>query len=290
MAGELTIVFIFSDAGTVTKIRYALLLTALAAGCARGDAGGDGTTVRVAAGLYPLAYVAARVGGPDVAVTDLTPSGAEPHDVELTPSQVSAVERADLVLLVPGLQPAVDAAARGRTAVDAASLLRRDDPHFWLHPPRLATYATMVRDQLMRLDPGNRDRYVDRAMRLTAELTALDAEYRGGLRDCDRHTIVTSHEAFGYLSEYGVTQVGISGLTPDAEPPPARLAAAAKVVREQGVTTIFFESLVSPKVAETLARETGATTAMLDPVESGTDYPAAMRRNLAALRTALGCR
>jgi zinc transport system substrate-binding protein len=274
----------------------------VAPACVRGA---DGTTarsnVRVVAGLYPLAYVTRLVGGPGVAVTDLTPPGAEPHEIELRPSQVADIERADLVLVVPGLQPAVDDAARDGAILDVTAGLPRlrdadgrADPHVWLDPSRLAAFATTLAKRLAILDEAHGAAYVRRGVAVAADLSALDREYRAGLRDCDRHEVVTSHAAFGYLADrYGLTQVGISGLSPEAEPPPGRIAAVTRFVRAHRVTTVFFESLVSPKVAQTVARETGARTAVLDPVESvtgGDDYPAVMRRNLAALRAALGCR
>jgi zinc transport system substrate-binding protein len=130
-------------------------------------------------------------------------------------------------------------------------------------------------------------------------LRALASEYRTGLADCARNVIVTSHAAFGYLAQrFGLQQESISGLSPEAEPTPDRLAELKALVERDGVTTIFTEELVSPKVAETLAQETGATTAVLNPLESltpdevsaGDDYASVMQQNLSELRTALGCR
>ncbi len=275
-----------------------------AAGCAKSadvrDAAAGGR-VRVAAGLYPLAYVARLVAGPDADVADLTPPGAEPHEVELRPSDVAALERADLVLLVRGLQPAVDAAAPRERVLDALAAgapPRRDasgatDPHVWLDPTRLAVLARDVAERLGGADPAHADAYRARGQQAHDRLRALDADLAAGLRTCARRDVVTSHAAFGYLADrYDLTEVGISGLSPEAEPPPGRIAEVTRYVRDKGVTTVFFETLVSPRVARTIARETGAKTAVLDPVESvepGDDYDAAMRRNLAALRTALGC-
>lgn len=270
--------------------RLAVLLAAAlaAAGCAKGgDTGGDGP--RVVAGLYPLAYVARSVGGDRIDVVDLTPSGAEPHDAALAPSAVADLERADLVLLIPGLQPEVEAAAPGGRTLAMPS--DGTDPHVWLDPARLAAYATDVAARLERIDPAGG--YAARAESFGAALLALDGELHRGLETCARRYVVTSHAAFGPLAKrYGLTQVGIAGIQPDADPPPGRIAEIARYVRRNGVTTVFFETLVSPKVAEAVAREAGAATAVLDPIESvrgADDYPAVMRRNLAALRTALGC-
>jgi len=268
----------------------AAALAAGAAGCAKGAA--DTGRVRVVAGLYPLAYVARAVGGDRVDVVDLTPPGAEPHDVELAPSRVESLERADVVLLVEGLQPQADAAAPdARTLPVDVPGGSHGDPHVWLDPLRLQKVAFDLSARLELLDPGGG--YASRAGAVAATLTALDGDFRAGLARCARREIVTSHAAFGHLaSRYGLTQVAIAGVEPDAEPPPGRLGGIARYVREHGVTTVFFEALVTPKVARAVARETGARTALLDPVESvadGDDYPAVMRRNLATLRTALGC-
>jgi zinc transport system substrate-binding protein len=280
--------------------RPALVALALLAGTSCTRAAPAGSRVRVAAGLYPLAYVARLVGGDRIAVTDLTPPGAEPHEIELTPGQVSAIQSAALVLVVKGLQPAIDdAAPRGRT-LDARGTgkVRQDatggaDPHVWLDPSRLAAFAMDLAARLGTADKAHAAEYLDRGRAASATFAELDVELRTGLAHCTRHEIVTSHAAFGYLADrYGLTQVGISGLVPDAEPSPGRVAEVARYVRAHAVTTVFFESLVSPKVARTVARETGAKTAVLDPIESvrgGDDYVTVLRRNLAALRTALGC-
>jgi zinc transport system substrate-binding protein len=259
----------------------------VATGCARTTARTPGGT-DVVAGIYPLAFVAERVGGAKVHVTTLTPPGAEPHDIELSPAQVGEVEQADLVLLVHGLQAALDAAARGDHVLDALSVgtpaagSPANDPHVWLDPVRLRDIANAVAARL-----GTS------ADALVADLDRLDADIRAALRGCARQDIVTSHEAFGqFAARYGLRQVGIAGLSPEAEPSPGRLAEIAAYVRDHHVTTIFTEALVSPKVAETVAREAHVRTAVLDPIESvkdGDDYFTVMRRNVATLHTALGC-
>ncbi|MFC4584776.1 metal ABC transporter substrate-binding protein [Sphaerisporangium corydalis] len=270
---------------------------------------------RVLAAFYPLEWISARAGGPDVTVTGLTQPGVEPHDLELTPRQIAAVEEADLVVYVKGVQPAVDEAVRehaeGR-AFDAASAIttlpavageRAEgegtygrgayDPHIWLDPARMATIVTELGKRLGKADAAHAAAYATRARSAAGDLGALDTEFRQGLATCASRTIVTSHTAFGYLADrYRLKQVGISGLDPDAEPSPARLAEVAGIARQERVTTIFTEELVSPKVAEVLAKEVGARTAVLNPVESrppSGDYLTAARANLHTLRTALGC-
>jgi zinc transport system substrate-binding protein len=286
----------------------------LLAGCGAAATGTGGTggsakpSVQVLASFYPLQYVAQQVGGGLVQVSSLTPPGAEPHDVELSPRQVRAVSETDVVVYLSGFQSAVDEAIAAREpahvvdAADTADLVKSRtagdggalDPHFWLDPTRLARLAAPVAAQLAKADPAHADTYRANASALEIHLADLDTEYKAGLATCKRHTIVTSHEAFAYLaSRYDLKMVGISGLNPDAEPSPARLKEIGDAVKAEGVTTLFSEQLVNPKVAQTLATDLGVTSAVLDPLESqadpASDYRGVMEKNLTRLREALGC-
>jgi zinc transport system substrate-binding protein len=276
-----------------------------------------GAAVRVVVALYPLQYVVEEVGGGTVSVKNLVAPGAEPHDLELSPRQVADVADADLVVYLDGFQPAVDEAV-GLEAADEAldvgefvpllaapdingpSALADDtnlaggmDPHLWLDPTRLSTVAAAVAARLAAIDPSHAAAYHASSSQLRARLSALDSEYSSALRTCDRREIVVSHAAFGYLADrYRLNQVAISGLQPEAEPTPQRLAEVATLARRFGATTVFFETLVSPAVADAIATEVGARTAVLDPIEGPPDgdYMSAMRANLTQLVTALACR
>lgn len=283
------------------------------------DAGSAGDGLRVEASFYPLAWVSEQIGGDLVQVDSLAKDGAEPHDLELTPGDVVDVAEADLVVYLRGFQPAVDEAMAEADedkvfdARPAADLDLRftpiedgeqhddeagtEDPHFWLDPTRLVAVATELAEALGDRAPEHRDTFAANLQVLVGRLESLDAELDAGLADCDRRDLVTSHNAFGYLARrYGLTQVGISGLSPDEEASPADLAAVADFVTAKGVTTIFFETLVDSDVARTVADETGATTDVLDPIEGltdasqGDDYLEVMAANLANLRRGLGCR
>lgn len=169
------------------------------------------------------------------------------------------------------------------------------DPHLWLDPQRMATLGDRIAAELGEVDPEHAAAYTANAEALAGELATLDAEYTAGLADCERRELVVSHAAFGYLTDrYDLHQVAVTGLAPEDEPSPQQLATAIEQAREHHATTIFFEALVSPDVAEVIATEVGAETAVLDPIEglapdSGEDYLSLMRGNLAALRTGLGC-
>jgi zinc transport system substrate-binding protein len=286
-------------------------LTLLATGCGSASPGAAAGKAPVIGSFYPMAWVAERIGGNDISVTSLTKPGAEPHDLELTPNQVIKVAGAKAVLYVKELQPAVDdvvAQHAKKTALDAASVVTRlpvsgdaenpkatYDPHVWLDPSRLAAIARAFGTKLADADPAHAADYEANTSALVTELTKLDTEYKAGLGTCKQKTIVTSHAAFGYLSQrYGLTQVPIAGIDPTAEPSPKRLAELTDTIKKTGVTTVFTETLVSPKVAQTLAAEAGAKTATLDPIEgvkdgSKDDYLSIMRQNLQTLRTALDC-
>jgi zinc transport system substrate-binding protein len=288
----------------------ALVLTVLAAsaGCASGGGGNSGPKVLAAA--YPFAWAAQQVAGPHAEVTDLVKAGTEPHDIELSPRQVAAFHDAGVVVYLHGFQSAVDKAidespvsARldltpavqveppdsGLTEPTATGV----DPHVWLDPIRMKAIVDAIASKLAARDAAHAADYRARAAATDAKLDQLDASLRQGLAHCTRTDIVTSHTAFGYLARrYGLHQVGIAGLSPDTEPAPGRLAQVAQFAKRNHVTTIFFESLVDPKLAQTVASEVGAKTAVLDPVEGvqhGDDYLSVMKRNTAALQKALGC-
>lgn len=276
----------------------------LSSGCASADdAASEREGLVVAAGFYPLAEAAERIGGERVEVTNLTPAGAEPHDLELSTRDVDRIEDADVVLLLGGgFQPGVEEAAERAdgTTVDLLEGVAGvgNDPHVWLDPRKMATIVERVRDTFARVDAGGADAYRTNAATYLAELADLDEAFAGGLRTCERKVIVTSHAAFGHLAgRYGLEQQAIAGVDPDSEPDPRRLSELIAEVRARGVTTVFSETLVSAKVAETLAREAGVTTAVLDPLEgldderrrAGDDYVSVMTENLETLRAALGC-
>jgi len=272
--------------------------------------------------FYPLQFVAQRVAGDHATVTNLTQPGAEPHDVELTPRQVASVTTASLVIYEKGFQPAVDEAVTQSenpevidttTAVPLRPLTVSDDdrgqgdvtgdadhgaldPHVWLDPTVVSQIAGAVEGRLMIIDPAHAADYARNTRMLDQDLRKLDRAFRTGLRHCVRTEFITTHAAFGYLAErYHLTQIGISGLSPDSEPSPARIAEVQRVAREQRLTTIFSETLVSPALAEAIAGDLGLRTDVLDPIEGvtdqsrGNDYISIMESNLTALRKAGGC-
>ena len=292
-------------------------------------AGGAAGALPVAVSFYPIQYLTEAIGGDYVSVTSLTPADQEPHDYDLSGKEVtSTLEGASLVAYVEGFQPSLDKAVtqvNGPTVLDLSSKVDLKhhegmedeeehadesadegahkeadhdadslDPHFWLDPVRMKSAATAIEEALATADPDHAEDYKTNLETLTSTLDGLDSSYQGGFSQCERKTFITSHAAFGYLADrYSLTQASISGVDPESEPSPAELAEVKKVVESTGTTTIFTEELVSPETAEAVASETGATTAVLSPIESApedADYAGAMSANLDALRTALACK
>jgi len=273
----------------------------LLSGC--GGSSGSGGRRTIVAAFYPLAFVAQQLGGKKVDVKNLTPPGAEPHDIELTPRDVGELQQADVVLyLSHGFQPAVEQAVAGAHGKKIDALagidLRRgvgdeagkSDPHVWLDPALFSRLARRIGGELG---------YVRQGDNLARRVLALDRRYRAGLAHCARKDFVTSHAAFGYLAaRYHLHQVPITGIDPESEPSPQHLRALIQLVRREHVTTVFFERLASPRLAETVARDAGVKAAVLDPIEGltpseqsrGFTYLTLMRQNLQELRSALGCR
>jgi zinc transport system substrate-binding protein len=288
----------------VLAFASSLAIIGVACGSAQGNS--QGGRPSVVAAFYPLFEASSRVGGDRVAVRNLTPVGTEPHDLELSTDDLDAILDADLVVyLGRGFQPAIEDAVGQRDGSPSVDVLAglgqdvdQDDPHVWLDPQLMGRIVELVAESMASIDPDGAAVYRANADEYRSELDQLDQAFRTGLERCERRVVVTAHAAFGYLAaRYDLRQEAISGLSPEAEPDPGRLAELADLVREEGVTTIFTEELVSPRVAETLAHEAGVTTAVLNPVEgltetqlhTGETYDSVMRSNLATLMDALGC-
>lgn len=303
------------------RVLAAVLVGGLAAGLAGcGEAGADDGRLDVVVSIYPLQYAVEQIGGDAVDIVTVTPAGTDPHSVELSPRQLRTFSDADAVIYLGGFQQAVDDAVAQREPahlLDVAPAARlqplppgaadehgdedetgeRDgealDPHFWLDPTRLATVGAEIARTLGEADPDNATAYAEAADAFAADLAALDAELADGLATCASDVVVTSHAAFGYLTErYGLRQVSVSGIDPEGEPSPARLREVRGTIAELGVSGVFTEPLADPAVANALAADLGVEVGALDPLDSHTgspDYREVMAANLAALRSGLGC-
>jgi zinc transport system substrate-binding protein len=264
--------------------------------------------ITVVAGLGVLADLVQRVRLQEANTSSLAGPGVEPHDLELSPKQVQQVIDADLVVYVGnGFQPSLEAALKRRKklsvdllqSVDPLSIDGVIDPHFWLDPLRYAKAAGAVGAALSAIDPSSKATLQGIAIDIAVNATTLDQQYQDGLKKCTRREMVTAHTAFGYIANrYGLNQVGVAGVAPDAEPSPQRMRELTTLIKEKGVTTVFSEEMVSSRVADALARETGAKVVVLSPLESfseqeiaaGATYFPKMLVGLAKIQSALGCR
>ena len=267
----------------------------------------DTQKLSVAASFYPLAFFASEIGGDNVDVFTVTPAGAEPHDYEPTVADIIKIQGSRVLLLNGGnFEPWAKRVEQNidpnRTHVvvvgDGLFASGTADPHLWLSPPVAKQMVDTIAGALTAAGPLHEPDFRANANTLKRKLDELDIAYREGLAHCKAYDIVTSHAAFGYVAAaYGLRQIPIAGLSPDAEPSPRQLADIADFVRTNNIQVIFFENLVSPKLAETVANEIGATTMVLDPLEglsehdrmAGEDYFTKMRQNLSNLETALSC-
>lgn len=293
--------------------------------CSDSAAAGNTEKFDVVASFYPMAYLAEQIGGDHVNVTSLTEPGQEPHDLEISAKQTAQLQESDAALYLKGLQPSVDEAisqSEVATKIDATTLTSLEehgtevgghaeehedehgheeeggkDPHIWLDPVKYAEVAEGVGKAFEKADPDHAADYQKNTAALVKKLNDLDARFEDGLQNTDSKVFITTHAAFGYLAErYGLTEEAISGLDPESEPSAARVKELEKMAKADGVTTVFYETLVSDKTAKTLASDANLETAVLDPIEgitdksAGDDYIQVMDANLKALQTALGAK
>ncbi|MEH0578890.1 MULTISPECIES: metal ABC transporter substrate-binding protein [Streptomyces] len=309
--------------GTAVAAATALGLGTLSACSSDSAAAANTDKFDVVASFYPMAFLAEQIGGAHVHVTSLTEPGQEPHDLEISAKQTAALQESDAVLYLKNLQPSVDSAVSQseiKTKIDAASLTTMEkhgnevgghaaehdgheneelaglDPHIWLDPVRYSQVAQGVGKAFEKADPDHAADYKANTAALVKKLDELNTQFKTGLANTKTKVFVTTHAAFGYLAErYGLTEEAITGLDPDSEPSAARVKELEKMAKADGVTTVFYETLVSDKTAKTIASDAGLKTDVLDPIEGivkgksrGTDYFSVQEANLKALQTAMG--
>ena len=289
--------------------------------------------LRVTASFYPMQFLAEEIGGRHAEVSTLTKPGTEPHDLELSPRQTGELADAGLIVYLKDMQPAVDEAIEQSGAehvVEASEFTSLEkhggdeheedaghageeadggheghdhggedggDPHIWLDPVRYAEVAEGVGKAMAKADPDHAAAYEKNAAELADRLRKLDGRFAAGLENRRTDTFITTHAAFGYIADrYGLVQESIKGLSPESEPSAARMKQLQDIAEDDGVTTVFFETLVSDKTARTLAGDLGLRTDVLDPIEGvtdkskGDDYFEIMEANLGALQQALGAK
>jgi len=275
--------------------------------------GNKSNKIQVVTSFYPLYFFASKVGGDKADVFNVTPASAEPHDYEPTAQEIVRIQNSQLLILNGGVEPwgdkIKDELSDKNTVVVIAGegLLTqqileegktKEDPHIWLSPRLAKQEVNKILEGFKKADQQNSKYYETNAQILNEQLDELNMQYKKSLANCQKKDFITSHAAFGYLAhEYGLNQVAITGVSPDEEPSAQKLAELADFVTKNNIKYIFFESLVSPKLSQTLALETGTKTLVLDPLEGipqeemqkGSTYMSIMQINLNNLQTALEC-
>lgn len=289
-------------AGSILFLGYGIIFRFVA----QNQSATNTNRMQVTASFYPLAHIAEQIGGEYVSVLNLTPPGSEPHDFDPSPKDIATLQASNIFIYNgAGLEPWAasvipELQEKGVQVVEASKELELigSDPHVWLDPVLVQEEVNSIASAFVALDPAHAPAYMASAQAYTKELQSLHREFTEGLKTCKRRDIVTSHAALAYLAKrYILNMTPISGISPEEEPAPSRLAEIAKFVQANGVTHIFFETLLSPKLAETIASETGAQTIAFNPLEGlsdeeiaqGKTYISVQRENLQALRTALDC-
>jgi zinc transport system substrate-binding protein len=275
--------------------------------------------ISVIASFYPMAYFTQQVGGHLVDVQTLVRPGLEPHDFEPSPQDMVRIQKAQLFVYngagLEGWAPKIIQELPKEKVVNTTEKINllpasddqgstnektlSYDPHVWVNPHTAIEQVTAITDGLVTVDPSNQEIYTRNATAFTEKLKELDNMFSKGLANCQQRTIVTSHNAFAYLArQYNLQVLSISGLSPDEEPSAKKLAEISTFVEANDVQYIFFESLVSPKLSETIAQETGAKTLSFNPLEGlteeetqkGENYFTVQEQNLKNLQQALECR
>jgi zinc transport system substrate-binding protein len=282
---------------------------------------GNSSTLKIITSFYPIYEIVKQVGGANVTIQNLVPAGAEPHDYEPTPQEIVNLNQADLVVYNGmGLEPWADKIIpelqqNGSKTLNLSDYFKNNaitnspktpgdaeylpfDPHLWLDPVNYQKEVQTVTQKLVEIDPNHQTDYQQNSQKFIKQLQELDLAYQNGFKSCKLNSFVTSHAAFAYLANrYHLKMVAISGLSPDAEPSSKVMAELTNLIRQNNIQYILTESLVSPKIADTLAQETGTKTLILNPLEGLTDqeiakgknYVSVMQDNLRSLQTALEC-
>ncbi|MFF7130963.1 MULTISPECIES: metal ABC transporter substrate-binding protein [unclassified Streptomyces] len=308
----------------IPTVAAAGALAALSACSTDSAAAGNTDKFDVVASFYPMAFLAEQIGGDHVHVTSLTQPGQEPHDLEISAKQTAQLQESDAVLYLKNLQPSVDDAVSQseiKTKIDAAALTSLEehgnevgghaaehddehgeesggkDPHIWLDPVKYSEVAKGVGAAFEKADPDHAADYKANTAALVKKLDALNTQFKDGLANTGTKVFITTHAAFGYLAErYGLTEEAINGLDPESEPSADRVKDLEKMAKADGVTTVFYETLVSDRTAKTIASDAGLKTDVLDPIEGiteksrGKDYFSVQEANLKALQGALGAK
>lgn len=300
-------------------VMLAMSIAAILGGCSgKQQPASQQERLQVYTSIYPMYDFAKKIGGDTMDIVNIVPAGSEPHDWEPSPKDIASITKADVFIYngtgmepwveklkttIKGNTPVMVEASAGLPLLEGSNEHEEEDgeelafdPHVWLNPIHAKAQMQKIRDAFIGVDASRKEYYEEQYNTYAAQCDALDKKYRDTLSRYSNKNMVVAHQAFGYLADaYGLVQVPIEGLNAEAEPSPAKMVEISKFAKENNVKVIFFEELISPKVAEIIAREVGAKTQMLNPLEglkeedikAGKDYFSVMEDNLKALDEAL---
>lgn len=283
--------------------------------------------LKIAATFFPLYDITKDIAGNKADIYSIIPDGVEPHDFEPTIDAIKKLNSADAFVtigiefqqteqkLIDAVNPNIKliSSSKGLELINlksetgsvpelSISESGKDlgtetgkDTHIWLSPRNMEFMAKNIAEGLKSINSANAD-YYDANLNITlSKLIQLDTEYKDGLSNCSKDTILVSHNAFAYLAkDYGFNFISISGISPELEPSPQQIKQLVDIANKKNLKYIFYESLVDPRVSQTVAKEIGAQTLELDPIEGSNDpnadYFSIMRKNLENLKIALECK
>lgn len=268
--------------------------------------------IGVVVSIYPLKDIVEQVGGEKVRVDFIIPPGASPHTFEPKPSDMKKLNRAKAIFLIGGglefwsekvlkslsQRPRVEILSRGlpllkEDHVHSDKVKEIFDPHIWLDPVMVMGMVNSIRDTLIDLDPSNKNYYIKMAEGFKRELEGLHSTIKESVRGFRVKEFVTFHSAWNYFSKrYGLRIIGIIEESPGKEASPAHVVRIIEEIRKTKGKVVFVEPQFNPKVAEVIARETGAKLFILDPIGDprikGRDsYIGLMNYNLSVFERAL---
>lgn len=300
-----------------------LFTTIMISGCSNEKNTANREKITINSSIYPLEYLAKEIGGSNVEVKNIVPVGMESHDFEPSIKDIAKIKEGELFLFIGSgfedwtgklisenkglnsleasksvnLIPITDAGHSEEEGSDHKDEDHTDkDPHIWLSPINMIEIGNSVKNELVNLDQENKEKYEENFKNLKNNLEELDKKYRDALKNKTSDTILVSHSAFAYLAnEYSFNQLPVSGVSPDSEPTPKTMSKIVDIAKEKKLKYIYFETLVSPKSAEVIAKEAGLKTLVLNPIEgltekekkNGKNYISLMEDNLINIKKEL---
>lgn len=285
------------------------IITLLITGCSSRDISkeSDGDKLLVYTSFYPLYFLADEIGGTNIDLKMVIPSGVDSHDYEPSMKQLKEIEQAEIFIYngadfeswadkLIGTIVDEEKTLKASEAVELISDNGISDPHIWLNPENMSIIGKKIKDRFILIDEKNKDEYEKNFNELSKRLITLDNQFMDELKNKKKDTILVSHSAFAYMAErYNFHQLSVAGISPEQEPSPRTIANIIEIVEREDYEYIFLETLANPKTVDIIAEETNLKTLILNPMEGlteeeqnkGEDYISIMEKNLENLKKAL---